>query len=456
MQDFAAVERWSHHFDPSILRENDIRGVFNRTLTTDDAYAVGRAMATMVDDGRGRRTVHVCRDDRMSSEELEAAVVDGLLDGGVDVVRLGLGPTPLLYYAVFSQESDGGIMITGSHSPPEYNGFKIMIGKRILYGDGIQRLGRIAAGGCFIDGSGGESWADLVDSYVERLAGDYHGGDDLKVAWDTGGGAAGPAVAALTRRLPGQHLLIDEPGEECLDRLSRIVLAEGCDLGIVLRGDGNRITVVDDGGRVLSGDRLLALLARDVLARRPGATVIADVTAGRILFDEIERLGGRGLMWRTGHSLIQAKMLEVDAPLAGERSGHIFFAEGYYGCDDALYAGVRLLNVVGAAGRSVTALCDDLPSTLNTAELHIPCPDARKFQVIEEVRERLARDGHRKIVEVDGVRVIDRDGWWLLRASNTRDALVGRCEASDDAALGRLKDQLAAQVRQSGIPLAAS
>ena len=451
-----------HVFEPTVLREYDIRGVVGDSLTTDDADAIGRAFATRVRrEGGG----HVCvgYDGRLSSPDFETALVGGLTRAGMDVSRIGLGPTPMLYFSVYDRDADGGIMITGSHNPPDQNGFKFMLGKGPFFGDDIAGLGRIAASGAYTEGEGTATDVPMYDTYVARVAGDFVPGRDLKVAWDAGNGAAGEAMAALAARLPGAHILLNEvidgtfPSHhpdptvpENLEQLIDTVKAQGCDLGIAFDGDGDRIGVVDEQGRILWGDQLLSLFAAEVLGRKPGATIVADVKASRVLFDRIAELGGEPLMWRTGHSLIKAKMAETGAPLAGEMSGHIFFADGYYGFDDALYAAVRLLSIVAGSEATLGAMRDALPTMMNTPELRFPCDEVRKFQVVEEVAGRLRQDGA-DFVDVDGVRVNTADGWWLLRASNTQAVLVARCESADGAGLERLKAEVAAQLEASGV-----
>ena len=451
-----------HRFDPTVLRAYDIRGIVGQTLGEDDAHAVGRAFGSVIARQGGRR---VCLgfDGRLTSPRLESAAADGLAASGLRVVRIGLGPTPMLYFAVHHLDGDGGLMVTGSHNPPSYNGFKMVAGKRAFFGEDIVELGQIAAAGDFVEGAGETEEIDVEAAYVARLVADFDGGRDLAVAWDPGHGAASAVLDALTAELPGRHELInatidgnfpahhpDPTVAENLRQLQEVVARTSCDLGIALDGDGDRIGVVDDRGRVLWADQLLALLAREVLAGHPGATVISDVKSSQILFDEIARLGGTPLMWRTGHSLIKSKMADVGAPLAGEMSGHIFFADRYYGYDDALYAAVRLLGFVAASDVSLAELRDQLPQMSNTPELRFPCPEERKFAVVDEVRGRLEADGA-KVNAIDGVRVTTPDGWWLLRASNTQDALVARCEAADEAALDRLKDHLASALETSGI-----
>ena len=453
----------AHSFHSSVLREYDIRGVVGETLSAADANAVGRAFATLAARRGAGRRICVGYDGRLSSPELERALVAGLAAGGVEVLRVGLGPTPMLYFAVHHLDADGGVMVTGSHNPPDQNGFKFMMGKGPFFGADIVELGRVAAAGADTGGEGKVAERPVFDAYVARLARDYAGDRPLKVAWDAGNGAAGEAMARLVERLPGTHILLNEtidgtfpahhPDPTVVENLAQIIAAvngEGCDLGIAFDGDGDRIGVIDERGRVLWGDQLLAILAADVLRRRPGATIIADVKASQVLFDEIERLGGVPLMWRTGHSLVKSKMMETGSPLAGEMSGHIFFADGYYGFDDALYAAVRLLSIVARSDESLGAMRDRLPAVVNTPELRFACPEERKVAVVDEVRGRLRAAGA-EVNDIDGVRVTTADGWWLLRASNTQAVLVARCEASDATALDRLKADLAAQLEASGV-----
>jgi phosphomannomutase len=458
-----------HRFDPTILREYDIRGIVETTLFPADAHALGRLFAQVLAEAGGRRAA-VGYDGRLTSPELEAALVEGLAEGGADVVRIGRGPTPMLYYAAATPGDyggvDGGIMVTGSHNPPDHNGFKLVLGGKPFFGDAIQRLGQMAlALGPPEAARGRVEERSVFDDYVERIARDYDGKRGLAVAWDCGNGATGEVVAALVPRLPGRHILINETIDgtfpahhpdptvpENLVQLQQAVAAERVDLGIAFDGDGDRIGVVDAKGRILWGDQLLIVLARDVLSRHPGAPIIADVKASQVLFDEIARAGGKPVMSQTGHSLIKARMAETGAPLAGEMSGHIFFAERYYGFDDAIYVAVRLLGILARAGESLADMLDKLPPVFNTPELRLPCEEARKFAVVEEVRERLRRRGA-EIIDIDGVRVRTAEGWWLLRASNTQAVIVARAESTSKAGLDRLKGQLAAELAPSGLAL---
>ncbi len=463
MTENTVVTAAAHRFDPTILREYDVRGVVGETLFAADARALGRAFGTMVREGGGTR-VALGYDGRLSSPELAEAAAEGLRACGLEVLWIGRGPTPMLYYAVNELDTDGGIQITGSHNPPNYNGFKMMLGKRAFYGSDIQRLGEIAAEGAFAEGEGGLSDVAVLDDYVARILQDIESDiSGMKVAWDPGNGAAGEALSRLLATLPGQHTVIngeidgtfpnhhpDPTVPENLEQLREIVTAQGCDLGIAFDGDGDRIGILDGQGRILWGDQIMVLLARDILKTRPGAPIIADVKASQVLFDEIARAGGRPIMWKTGHSLIKSKMLEEQAPLAGEMSAHIFFADRWYGFDDALYAAVRLLDILGRRGETLAEFRDSLPKVVNTPEIRFPCSEARKFAAIAEVKQRLADTGA-QVVDTDGVRVNTEDGWWLLRASNTQDVLVARCEARDDAGLDRLKALLREQLEKSGV-----
>src|SRR5579872_2770730 len=455
-----------HLFNPTILREYDIRGVVGETLSEADARAIGNGFARVL-AAAGKRRIAVGRDGRLSSPALEAALVKGLGESGIDVVRIGVGPTPMLYFAATTLPVDGGIMVTGSHNPANHNGFKMMIGKKSFFGADIQRLGRIAAAGDFPEGAGQVSELRIMETYVERLLADFDGKRPLRVAWDAGNGATGDVLTRLTQRLPGRHLLLNEvidgrfpahhpdPTEaKNLVELQETVTKAACDFGIAFDGDGDRIGVVDGKGRILWGDQLMVILAADVLERQPGATIIADVKASQVLFDEIARMGGGPLMWKSGHSLIKTKMAEVGAPLAGEMSGHIFYADRYYGFDDALYAAIPLLSVIARGPETLASMRDRLPVVVNTPELRFPCAEPRKFAVIDEVRERLKRAGA-DLQTIDGVRVRTEAGWWLLRASNTQDVLVARAEARDQAGLERLKALLSAELKKSGITLPA-
>jgi phosphomannomutase len=455
---------FSHSFDPTVLREYDIRGIVGKTLHPADAFAIGRCFASIILRDGGR-SIAVGYDGRLSSPELETALVDGLKASGADVVRIGCGPTPMLYFTATTLPTDGAVMVTGSHNPPDYNGFKMMRGRKPFYGKQIADFGAMSAAGDVLPQSAGTDRAiDIAPAYIARLLQDWDGGDRvLRVVWDNGNGSAGEVLQRLVKDLPGDHIVLngtidgrfpahhpDPTVPKNLEELIAAVAAEKADIGIAFDGDADRIGVVDDAGQILAGDQILVVLGRDVLRTHPGATIIADVKASQVLFDEIGRAGGAPLMWKTGHSLIKAKMAETGSPLAGEMSGHIFFADRWYGFDDALYAAIRMLGIVARTPGRLSAVRDALPHVINTPELRFDCDDRRKFTVIEEVAARLRIEGA-KVSETDGVRVLTDDGWWLLRASNTQAVLVARAEASSEAGLERLKQALVAQLEASGL-----
>jgi len=451
----------THQFNPTVLREYDIRGIVGDTLTEDDAYALGRTFASQMRD-EGARRIAVGRDGRLHSGLLEAALIRGLNESGADVVQIGMGPSPMLYFATHYLDVDGGIQVTGSHNPADYNGFKLLLKGRSVFGAEIQAIGKRSSSGHWFEGNGAVEEADIREAYVNRLLEGFSG-KSFRVGWDAGNGAAGPILDSLVERLPGQHHVIfsqvdgrfpnhhpDPTVEKNLADLKALVERETLDFGIAFDGDGDRIGAVDGKGRVIWGDQLMLILAGPVLKEQPGATIIADVKASQVLFDGIAGLGGKPLMWKTGHSLIKSKMKETGAPLAGEMSGHIFFKHRWYGFDDALYAAVRLIEAVSQSGESLTAIMDVMPKTKATPELRFQVDEVRKFAIVEEVRERLAADGA-KVDATDGVRVSTSDGWWLLRASNTQDVLVARAEAADEGGLGRLVAQIDDQLARSGV-----
>ncbi|UNU44226.1 phosphomannomutase/phosphoglucomutase [Sphingopyxis sp. YF1] len=451
----------THAFHPTMLREYDIRGVVGDTLSATDAYAIGRSFATLIARAGGRR-IAVGYDGRLSSPRLADALIEGINAAGVDALNVGLGPTPMLYYAASTEEVDGGIQITGSHNPPDYNGFKMVFQGRPFYGADIAGIGAMAAAGDWESGEGSSENIDIVDAYVDRLVEGFAGGA-YRIGWDAGNGAAGTVIEKLTARLPGEHFLLytdidghfpnhhpDPTEEKNLADLRGLVAERNLDFGVAFDGDGDRIGAIDGEGRVIWGDQLLQIYAAAVLADRPGATVIADVKASQALFDRVAELGGQPLMWKTGHSLIKAKMKETGSPLAGEMSGHIFFADRYYGYDDAPYAAVRLIEAATKLGASVTDLRGAMAPMVNTPELRFQVDEVRKFAIVDEVLARLSEAGAR-VDRTDGARVLTDDGWWLLRASNTQDVLVARAEAKDEAALARLMAAIDEQLALSGV-----
>jgi phosphomannomutase len=451
----------THQFNPTILREYDIRGIVGDTLTEADAYALGRTYAAIARD-EGAARIAVGRDGRTHSGILQAALIRGLNEGGIDVMQIGMGPSPMLYFATYYLDVDGGIQVTGSHNPADYNGFKLLLKGRSVFGQEIQGIGRRAAAGEWSEGNGTVEEVDVREAYANRLLEGFSG-KAFRIGWDAGNGAAGPILDMLVERLPGQHFTIftevdgrfpnhhpDPTVEKNLEDLKRLVIDKQLDFGIAFDGDGDRIGAVDGKGRVVWGDQLLMILAEAVLRDLPGETIIADVKASQTLFDRVAQLGGKPLMWKTGHSLIKSKMKETAAPLAGEMSGHIFFKHRWYGFDDALYAAVRLIEAVSASGKSLTELKDEMPTAVATPEMRFQVDEVRKFAIVEEVRDRLSSDGA-KVDATDGVRVSTADGWWLLRASNTQDVLVARAESADEGGLERLVAQIDDQLGKSGV-----
>lgn len=440
------------------VRAYDIRGLVGRDIDRAGAYALGLAYAASARTA-GLSRIGVGRDGRLSSPSLEQALVWGLMDGGLRVERIGLGPTPMLGFAVRDLGLDGAIMVTASHNPPGENGFKILMGEARVHGDRLKALvaGRAEPGPC-----GSARRVSVIESYVAELARAAKRMTPLKVAWDCGHGATAPVVARLVDQLPGEHIVLNgevdgrfpahhpDPAVAAnLSQLAETVIAEGCDLGVAFDGDGDRLGVVDGQGRILWADQLLLLLARDILRRRKGAAVVADVKCSKLLFDGVARAGGRAAISPSGYVLVREAMLREGAVLAGELSGHIFFADDWGGVDDALYAAIRTIRAISKVRGGLAAFRDSLPPSFATPEVRLACPEARKASVVAEVAARL-----KDVAAFDpalGLRVERPDGWWLLRASGTEPKLTCRCEALHPDGLERLRSELKDQLAKSGI-----
>ena len=439
-----------------LFREYDLRGIVGKELTEPIAEQIGRAYCTYVKD-RGVKTISVGRDGRLSSPGLFEALVRGLLAGGMNVIDVGICPSPLVYFSLFQLPVDGGIMITGSHNAAEYNGFKVCIGKEAIHGEAIQELRHVMEAGVFTSGKGTRSAHPIVPDYLAYIKKSFSTVDakHLHVVIDCGNGAAsvvakdalellGCRVTALycelDGRFPNHHP--DPTVLENLDDLMKAVKQHKADVGIGYDGDADRIGAIDEQGRVMWGDRLMVVYSRDILSAKPGSTIISEVKASQCLYDDITKQGGRAIMWKTGHSLIKAKMKSEQAVLAGEMSGHMFFADRYFGYDDAIYASCRLIEILARTGKPLSSLVADLPATAVTPEIRVDTPDTIKFELVKQVQERLAgyarsrqpigpeKDIVREVVTIDGVRAIFEDGWGLIRASNTQPALVLRFEAA--------------------------
>lgn len=454
----------AHKFDDEILREYDIRGQIDKNLGEADAFALGCAFGTYV-KRKGGSLVCVGYDGRDSSPALTEALINGLMTTGMTVENVGLGPTPMLYFAVKDHMADGGIMVTGSHNPADYNGFKMTLQRTPVFGEIIQELGVMAMNGDFESGEGTLREVSVIDSYVERLLRDFKGSRPLNIAWDCGNGSTGDVVRRLTAKLDGTHTLLfdeidgafpnhhpDPTVDENLVDLIKVVKDNGCDFGVAFDGDGDRIGVVDENGTILRCDMLLTIYAREVLEERKGAPIIADVKCSKVLFDEIARMGGEPVMWKTGHSLIKDKMAALKAPLAGELSGHIFFADKWYGFDDGIYCAIRLMNEVCEADGPLSSLTTHLPEIHNTPEVRFEVEESEKFDLVEKIVHDLKAQETKafQVNDIDGVRVTTPEGWWLIRASNTQNVLVTRAEADSAENLEKMKKMVCTEVEKIG------
>jgi phosphomannomutase/phosphoglucomutase len=449
---------------PGIFRQYDIRGVVDRDLTTEAAIAIGRAYASLLVSRGINGTVAVGRDNRPSGGRLRDALVDGLTSAGASVVDIGVVPTPMLYWSLHHLPVVGGIQITGSHNPPEYNGFKLCVGHESLHGDGIAELRQLIERGHFTSGEGSVRSERITDRYVDDVVartGPLK--NRLKVVFDCGNGVGAVVSRDLFDRLgiDASYIFCESDGTfpnhhpdptvvENLHDIIREVKARRADLGIAFDGDADRIGVVDARGEIVWGDHILILYARDVLARTgAGQPIIFDVKCSQALPDAIEAAGGTPVMWKTGHSLIKERMKQLKAPLAGEMSGHMFFAEGFYGHDDALYGAARLLRIVAASGMSVEEMLGDVPKFVSTPEIRVDCPDEIKFEIVQRAVDyfRAKYD----VIDVDGVRVLFGDGWGLIRASNTQPVLVTRYEALTNQRLNEIQRLMETWLRSQGV-----
>jgi phosphomannomutase / phosphoglucomutase len=433
----------------NIFREYDIRGIAATELPDTGVQLLGQAIGTYL-QRKGGKKLALGRDTRLSSPRLHEALLRGLMSSGCDVVDIGIVPTPVLYYSVFHLPADGGVMITGSHNPPEFNGFKVVAGTATIYGEALQEIWRLIEAGDLAESCGSVREADVVTPYVAEVASQFHFARRVRVVVDAGNGTGGPVMHRILERLnteatemffemdgrfPNHHPDPTVPAN--LQPLIVKVLETRADVGIAFDGDTDRIGAVDETGRMVYGDQLMILYGREILSRKPGAVFIGEVKCSQLMYDELAARGGHPIMWKTGHSLIKAKMKEVHAELAGEMSGHMFFADRYYGYDDALYAACRLIEILAASPEPLSAHFAGLPKTVVTPEIRFDCPDEVKFAVVERAAEQLR--SRYKTVEVDGARVLFPHGWALVRASNTQPVLVMRFEASSEELLNQYR-----------------
>jgi len=444
---------------PNVFRQYDIRGIVGEELTLEGVKSIGKAYGTYMKNF-GFSRISLGRDGRISSEDLRQSMLEGILSTGLHVIDLGICPTPLLYFSLFQLGVDGGIMITGSHNPPEYNGIKICVGKETIYGEEIQRLRKLIEEGNFSSGIGRLSHHEIIPDYIEYVKDNVKLNRRLKVVIDAGNGTVGLVAPELYRAL-GCHVIElyceldglfphhhpDPVLPENLVDIISMVKKEKADLGIAYDGDGDRIGVIDDGGEIIWADQLMILFAQEILKERPGATFLSEVKASQVMYDMIEKMGGKAIMWKAGHSLIKSKMKEVKAVLAAEVSGHICFADRYFGYDDAIYSGARLLELLGniPEGMKLSHLFREIPKTFTTPEIRIECPDDKKFLVVEKMGERFKGDN---IIRVDGLRIVLEDGWGLIRASNTQPVMVLRFEANSPQRLQQIKTLIEEELRR--------
>ncbi len=432
-----------------MFREYDIRGIAGKDMTEEDVVLIGRGIGTFLKH-RGCGNLSVGRDCRLTSDAYADRLMEGLQATGIDVVDIGVCPTPLLYFSIRHLEQDGGVMVTASHNPKEYNGFKVCHGLDSVHGEDLQKILEIIRQGAFAEGRGNRTRADVLTPYQDWVAENITLPKSLRVGIDAGNGTAGVVAVPLIRRLGCEvHDIYcdmdgtfpNHPADPTvlgnMQDLIALVKREKLDVGIGFDGDGDRIGVVDERGNIVYGDKLMIIFAREILQRKPGATFISEVKCSHVMYEDIEKHGGRAIMWKTGHSLIKKKMKEEGAALAGEMSGHMFFADRYFGFDDATYAACRLLEILATTGRTISELLADVPETFTTPEIRVECPDHLKFDVVRRVAEIFRRDY--RIIDIDGVRVVFDDGWGLVRASNTQPALVLRFEATTPRRLEEIR-----------------
>lgn len=453
-----------HIFHPTILRAYDIRGIYEQTLSLDDARAIGLAFSACLRARGPGKKICVGRDGRLSSPALAEALTDGLVAGGMEVFDIGCGPTPMLYFADRYLESDAAIQVTGSHNPPDHNGFKMVMGGASFFGDDIEMLGAVSADGPAEIAGGTVVAKDVFGAYIARLLRDAEAGD-FNIVWDCGNGASGPATASLTEGLSGTHQVLfaeidgtfpnhhpNPVDPETLEMLRNHVFEANADLGIGFDGDGDRIGIIDAKGRLVPGDLLTAYLAKDIISRQPSSPVIFDVKSSDVALQLVASGGGDAQIWKTGHSHMKKRMKDIGAPLAGEMSGHIFIADGYYGFDDALYVATRVITQMVTSGESITAFMDSLSTQHVTPELRIDCDDTEKFAVMERLARHIASvHQDENITLIDGVRVRTGGGWWLIRASNTEAALVARAESNSESGLQALVREMEEALQSAGL-----
>ena len=442
---------YSHTFNKTILREYDIRGIVGKDLNLIDALYLGKSFATLLRRNKYKNVV-IGYDGRHSSLKIHKELIKGLLSQGIEVFKIGLVPTPLLYFSMYSKKLDSGIMITGSHNPPNYNGFKMLLKNKSIVGKDILDIAKISSKGDFYKNKRGKvNKISIKDKYLFFLTNSANVKKNIKIAWDPGNGSSGEIISRLTKKLNGKHYLINEKIDgsfpahhpdptvaKNLKQLINLVKKKKCDFGFAFDGDGDRLGVVDNEGKIIYADKIVAFLAKDVLLKKPKSKIILDIKSSQIVFNEIKKLKGKPFFWKTGHSLIKEKMKETKAIFAGEMSGHIFFADKYYGFDDAIYASIRFLNLFCDSNKSLSKIFSDMEKSYNTPELRFNTTETEKFTIVEKLKKNLKKE-KKKFIAIDGVRYSTKDGWWLVRASNTQNIIVARCEAYTKKNLNKVK-----------------
>jgi len=443
--------------NPQIFREYDIRGIVGKDLTVEIVEMLGRSFGTYVIN-KGGKKVSVGMDNRLSSPKFKSAFIVGILSTGCDVIDIGLVPTPVMYFSLFNLDIDGGIIVTGSHNPPNFNGFKLAVGRTTIYGDQIKELEKIIKEDRFAEGKGSLYHQNIKDDYINYIKDRIDLKKQLKVVIDAGSGTAGLIAPELLKEIGCEVIKLycepdgtyphhhpDPTVVEFVQDLIKNVKQENADLGIAYDGDADRIGVIDDKGNIIWGDQLLILFSRDILKKKK-EKIIFEVKCSQALVDEIEKAGGEPIMWKTGHSLIKDKMIEEKAVLAGEMSGHIFFADNYYGYDDAIFASCRLVELLSKSDKKISEMLSDIPEYFSTPEIRVECPDEKKFEIVDDVKNYFKKD--HEIIDVDGVRILFTDGWGLVRASNTQPAIVLRFEGKTKESLKNIKNRILEKLRE--------
>tara|TARA_B100000029_G_scaffold283923_1_gene277625 strand:- start:17410 stop:18783 length:1374 start_codon:yes stop_codon:yes gene_type:complete len=450
----------NHKFNKTILREYDIRGIVDKDLKLIDALYLGKSFATFLKKNKLKNII-IGYDGRNSSKKIENELVKGLFLKGVKIYRIGLVPTPLLYFSMHLKNIDSAIMVTGSHNPSNYNGFKMLLKNKSLIGKDILEIAKISSTGNFLKNSKGSiKKISLIKNYLNFLVKTASINDKIKIAWDPGNGSSGKVINLLTKKIKGSHYLINDKIDgnfpshhpdptvpKNLKQLQILVKKKKCDLGFAFDGDGDRLGVVDDKGNIIYADKVVAFLAKDVLKNKPKSKIILDIKSSQTVFNEIKKLNGKPFFWKTGHSLIKKKMKETKAIFAGEMSGHIFFADKYFGFDDAIYASIRFLNLFCSINKPLSNIFSSMDNSYSTPELRYNSTETEKFLIVKKLKKILKKE-KKRFISIDGVRYSNKNGWWLVRASNTQNILVARCESDTQKNLKKIKLDLKSMLKK--------